>query len=103
MQYERLVGLNITNDEVYQQYRTAMKPILESYGGGFGYDFKVSEVLFPEAEKSINRVFTIYFPSQKAMDEFFSNSDYKKVRNLYFKPSVAETFLLASYKKENAH
>ncbi len=100
MQYERLVGLNVTNDEVYQQYRTAMKPILASYGGNFGYDFKVSEVLFPEAEQSINRVFTIYFPTQKAMTEFFSNPDYEKVRELYFKPSVAETFLLASYEKE---
>lgn len=100
MKYERLVGLNVTNEEMYQQYRASMKPILESYGGDFGYDFRVSEVLTPEAEKSINRVFTIHFPNQKAMTEFFSNSEYKQVRELYFKPSVAETFLLASYERE---
>jgi len=42
---ELLVGLNVIVDEAYQLYRDEMTPILLSYGGGFGYDFKISEVL----------------------------------------------------------
>ncbi len=40
-----LVGLNVVDDAAYQSYRDEMTPILKSYGGGFGYDFRVSEVL----------------------------------------------------------
>ena len=45
MALEMLVGLYVVDDEGYQSYRTEMTPILESYGGGFGYDFKITEVL----------------------------------------------------------
>ena len=45
MSYELIVGLNIISDELYSKYREAMTPILKSFGGGFRYDFKVSEVL----------------------------------------------------------
>ncbi len=61
MAMEMLVGLRVVNDEAYQSYRDAMTPILNRYGGGFGYDFKVSEVLKSRTEAPINRVFTIYF------------------------------------------
>lgn len=48
MALEMLVGLNVIDDEAYQSYRDEMMPILKNYGGGFGYDFKVSEVLKSE-------------------------------------------------------
>ena len=43
MAVEMLVGLNVIDDEAYQLYRDEMIPILLSYGGGFGYDFKISK------------------------------------------------------------
>ena len=72
MSYEILVGLNVIDDEKYQQYRNAMKPILSTYGGNFGYDFRVSEVLISENEDDINRVFTINFPNSKKKEAFFN-------------------------------
>ena len=56
MSIERLVGLYITDDDLYQKYREGMFPILKQYGGGFGYDFKISEVLKSEVETPINRL-----------------------------------------------
>lgn len=97
MAYECLVGLQVTNDEVYTQYREAMKPILENFGGGFRYDFKVSEVLKPEEAKSLNRVFVIYFEDEAAMNSFFSNTEYLKVKEKFFEESVAETVIISSY------
>ncbi|NOU49783.1 DUF1330 domain-containing protein [Pseudoalteromonas sp. JBTF-M23] len=97
--YEFLVGLEVSNDEVYSDYRRAMKPILNQYGGGFGFDFRVSEVLLSQVDEPINRVFTIHFPNQNAADSFFSDSDYLAVKARYFDSSVANTTIIASYEK----
>ncbi len=99
MAHEILVGLEILNDEKYQQYRDAMKPILMQYQGAFGYDFKVSDVLKSPSEEPINRVFTLCFPSVVHMDDFFSNPEYLKVKELYFKGSVGNTTIISSYEK----
>lgn len=99
MSYEMLVGLNVLDDQMYQEYRKAIKPMISEYGGGFGYDFKVSEVLLPEASSDINRVFTIYFRDRKAMDEFFSNPEYIKIKAQYFQNSVGNSTVISSYEK----
>ena len=99
MSYEMVVGLSVLDDHLYQEYRLAMKPILVSYGGGFGYDFRVSEVLASETGNDINRVFTISFPSSDKMDQFFSDPEYMKVKSRYFESSVESTTIISSYEK----
>ena len=99
MAVEMLVGLNVVHDETYQSYRDEMTPILESYGGGFGYDFKVSEVLKSKTEAPINRVFTIYFSSEDSMTSFFSNDDYLKIKQRHFEKSVTDTTIIATYER----
>ena len=99
MAYEMLVGLKVKDDEVYSQYRQAMAPILERFGGGFRYDFKISEVLKRETENEINRVFTIYFRDKASRDGFFSDPDYLKVKDRFFEPSVQTTTRIAEYER----
>ncbi|MGR5147888.1 DUF1330 domain-containing protein [Photobacterium alginatilyticum] len=100
MSYELLVGLNVIDDRRYQEYRIAMKPILSQFGGRFGYDFKVSEVLQSEVENNdINRVFTINFPNQTDMEAFFSDEEYLNVKSRYFESSVKSTTIISSYEK----
>jgi uncharacterized protein (DUF1330 family) len=101
MSYEMLVGLNVLDDKMYQEYRDAMKPILTIYEGGFGYDFKVSEVLLSQANSEINRVFTINFPDNEKMEGFFSNPNDIKVKETYFEGSVGSTVIISSYEKNN--
>lgn len=67
MAFEMLVGLNVVDDEGYQSYRDEMTPFLESLGGGFGYDLRVSEVLKSETKEPINRVVTKFFPNENLM------------------------------------
>jgi hypothetical protein len=76
-----------------------MTPIPESYGGGFGYDFKISEVLKSPTKVPINRVFTISFPDQDSRDAFFSNDEYLKIRRRYFEMAVTDTTIIATYKR----
>ena len=97
MRVETLVGLNVVDDEAYQSYRDEMTPLLRRYEGGFGYDFKVAEVLRAETEAPINRVFTIYFPSDEASKAFFSDVAYLKIKARFFETAVADTTIIATY------
>lgn len=92
-----LVGLWVTDHERYRQYRAAMAPLLARFGGAFGYDFVVSEVLKTEVEAPINRVFTMTFPDHRASEAFFADPEYVAVRAALFEPSVGHTTILAEY------
>jgi len=100
MSYEILVGLNVLDENKYGDYRSAMTPILASYKGNFGYDFRVSEVLLAQGSTEINRVFTITFPSKTNMESFFSDPQYLAVKELHFISSVGNVTLISSYEKE---
>jgi uncharacterized protein (DUF1330 family) len=97
--FEILVGLKVKDSELYQEYRKHMTPILAKYGGGFSYDFIVDKTLKSSTTNEINRVFTIYFNDRKASEEFFSNSEYLEIRNIYFNKSVESTTIIAEYDK----
>ncbi len=99
MSFERVMGINVTDDTEYQKYREGMTPILESFGGSFGFDFKVSEVLLSKTKDDINRVFTIEFPSKQTMEEFFSSPDYLEVKNKYFNSSVNSKTVISLHEK----
>ena len=95
--YEMLMGLLVTDDSGYTRYREEMLPILEEHGGGFRYDFRVSEVLRTQAGHEINRVFTICFPDKSARASFFADDRYREVRKNFFDESVEGSTLIAEY------
>jgi uncharacterized protein (DUF1330 family) len=99
MSFEILVGLYVTDNVLYDEYRAAMKPILTEYEGFFGYDFKVSDVLISPGNNDINRVFTINFTNEKQKNNFFSDPDYLLVKEKYFSPSVGSATIISSYEK----
>ena len=99
MAFERIMGIYVIDDIEYQNYREGMLPILKSFGGSFGFDFKVSKVLLSKTEDDINRVFTIDFPSKKLMDDFFSDSDYLNVKERYFDNSVKSKTVISMHEK----
>lgn len=99
MPYEILVGLNVTDDDLYQKYRDEMTPILKTYGGGFRYDFLIEKVLKTDSESKINRFFAIYFETEEAKEEFFLNDKYLQIKEKYFTPSVSSTTIIAKYKR----
>ena len=72
---------------MYQRYRQEMRPILQRYGGSFGYDFVVSHVLASETERPINRVFTLCFADRERASAFFADPSYRAVRQAWFEPS----------------
>lgn len=99
MSFERVMGLHVIDDEEYQRYREGMLPILKSFGGYFGYDFKVSEVLLSKTEDKINRVFTIEFPSRQVMEAFFSDPGYIEIQNRHFNKSVKSKTVISLHEK----
>jgi uncharacterized protein (DUF1330 family) len=99
MTYTRVMGICVTNEEEYSNYRKGMMPILQSYGGSFGYDFKVSEVLKSKEDVPINRVFTIEFPNQETMEKFFSDSSYLVVKKAHLDSSISSRTVIAMFEK----
>jgi len=99
MAFERVMGIYVSDDEEYQRYREGMTPILHTFGGSFGFDFKVSEVLISKTDDAINRVFTIEFPSKDVMDEFFSNPEYLAVQQRHFIHSVTSKTIISMHEK----
>lgn len=98
MTFERMMALEVV-DELYQQYRDNMLPILHTFGGSFGYDFIVSKVLKAKTAKPINRVFTIDFPSKDMMEQFFTDPAYLTVKDKYFKASVNAVTMISMHEK----
>lgn len=99
MAYEIMVGLTVSDDKVYADYREAMRPLLEQHGGGFRFDFVVSKVLKADANHPINRVFAIYFKDEENMNLFFGNPEYKKIKAQYFEKSVTGTTIISQYNR----
>ena len=95
--YVTLIALQVIDHALYAQYRAGMMPILKTYGGAFGYDFVIADVLKSEVGEDINRIFTISFPDQQASVRFFADEDYRRVREAFFKPAVASTIMIAAW------
>lgn len=93
------MGLNVVDESLYQKYRECMIPILGSYGGAFGYDFIVSDVLKSKTRNKINRVFTIEFSSEKIMEEFFVDPKYVDVKEKYLNPSIDSKTIISMHEK----
>ena len=97
MTYTRVMGICVTNEEEYSNYRKGMLPILQSYGGSFGYDFKVSEVLKSKTDEPINRVFTIEFPNEEVMEKFFSDPNYLVVKKAHLDISISSRTVIGMF------
>jgi uncharacterized protein (DUF1330 family) len=78
-----------------------MTPLLHSFGGSFGFDFKVNEVLQSKSDEPINRVFTIDFPSKEVMDNFFTSPEYLEVKAQYFLHSVKSVTTISMHEKNS--
>lgn len=94
---EILVGMHITDQDAYARYRAGMTPILESMGGCFRYDMRVSELLKGDADEPFNRVFILSFPDDATRDRFFTDPDYLRVREAHFTGAVGSFRILATY------
>lgn len=99
MVHEMMVGLTVTDDAMYQQYRDAMAPLLAAHGGGFRHDFTIGKVLKSASDHPINRVFAIYFASRDAKDAFFAHPDYVAIKARFFARAVAGTTIFGGYER----
>lgn len=103
---ETLVGLKVTDEKGYRNYRDKMKPLLIKMDGGFRFDFfvsgecdlDISDRFKNEVRTSlINRLFIIFFPDKQIRDEFFGSEGYKSLKQQFFEPSVESTTIIAEW------
>lgn len=97
MAFDRVVALNVTDEEGYRRYREGMGPILSRHGGAFRYDFRVSETLRSESHHPINRVFALSCPDEESMRAFFQDPEYLAVRARHFDLAVKGVTVIAEF------
>jgi uncharacterized protein (DUF1330 family) len=102
MVYELAVGLTVTDDALYQQYREAMAPLLAAHGGGFRFDFTVAKVLKSPSSHPINRVFGIYFADAQRKAAFFAHPEYRAIKAKFFERAVGGTTIFGEYERPDA-
>ena len=95
--HEILIGMRVDDEDGYAQYRAGMTPILESMGGFFRYDMRVSELLKGDAPDPFNRLFLMSFPDQATSERFFADSGYLRVRETHFDGAVRSYALIAQF------
>lgn len=95
--HEILVGLHVTDDESYANYRAAMTPLLEAVGGSFRYDFTIAEMLKGSATPPINRLFVISFPDEAVKESFFTDPRYVAAKREHFESAVDLVDIIATY------
>lgn len=95
--FEMLVGMHVTDEDRYARYRAAMTPILESMGGFFRYDLRVSDTLKGDAAEPFNRLFILSFPDEATRDRFFADPAYQRAKAEHFERAVSSFTLIAAY------
>lgn len=95
--HEILIGMRVDDEDGYAQYRAGMTPILESMGGFFRYDMRVSELIRGDAPDPFNRLFLMSFPDEATSERFFADPDYLKVRETHFDGAVRSYALIAQF------
>ncbi len=95
--YEILIGMRVDDEQGYARYRAGMTPILESMGGYFRYDMRVSELLKGEADDPFNRLFLMSFPDEASSERFFDDPAYQRVRAEHFDGAVRWYTLIARF------
>lgn len=96
---EILVGLNVADNDGYQNYRDRMTPLLVKLGGSFRYDFTIAQTLKSETKDTINRIFVICFPNSEAKDNLFNNDEYKQIKEQFFEKAVENTTIISEYER----
>lgn len=97
MAVERLIGVQVSSEHGYEEYRRQISPLLAAAGGRFTVDVRVSEVLTAPDDARFNRLFVLRFPNDEAMRNFFESEAYRAVRDAHFVSSVSSTTSLATY------
>ena len=100
MACDRVVALNVIDEDAYQQYRNRTADLLAEDGGQRLYDFRVSEALTSAASHPINRVFLIRFPDEETMVAYFADDTYRSARAAHFEDAVAGATLIGAYAAE---
>lgn len=98
MSFENVVAMHVTDHAEYERYRAAMRPLLETYGGGFRFDFEVTET-FLGPDHPVTRLFGIYIRDRAAREAFFADPAYLEIRRRHFDGAVDGFTVLAEYER----
>lgn len=101
--YQVLIGLNVLDDTSFEEFHSAIKPMLCRYDGEFGYDFDVPSALLTSQYRKINHIYTLSFASKKKMKGFFADKDYLMIRGRHILKSFRPEQIIFGYEQQQVN
>jgi len=95
--YQVFVRLRVLDDKRFDEFHSAIKPVLSRYHGQLGYEFTVPASLLARHSHKVNHVFTLSFASEQWMESFFVDSEYLKTRGRHILKSFATEQFIFGY------
>ena len=92
-----VLGLSVTNQEMYQEYREKLDPVLKEVGAKVILDVEVGNVRINPTETNFNRLIFIKFNNAESMKLLNEHPTYLSLKNSLFVPSVKQTVPLAKF------
>lgn len=76
-----IIALKINDQEAYDRYREALRPLMQRSGVKVAKEYLVGEALHSQApDESVNRVAMFSFTDAGTKAAFFSDPDYERAR-----------------------
>lgn len=84
----------ITNHEIYAEYISKARPIIESYGGK--YRVSTDKIRQISAGWNPQKIIIIEFPDMNGFDRCFGSEEYKKIVHLRKSSVIGESIVVES-------
>lgn len=95
-----MIGVNVLDNDKFDEYCHAIQPLLAIYDGRFCYDFKIPNNCIASRHQHINRVFAVQFSSKDHMNAFFADREYLKTRGRHILKSIGGEQFVFGFEKD---
>ncbi|HTK09562.1 MAG TPA: DUF1330 domain-containing protein [Ktedonobacteraceae bacterium] len=90
-----LVEVNVTNPELYEEYRQMVGPTLEKYGGKFLVRGGSTQTI--EGDWAPQRIVILEFENSEQFQRWYYSPEYTTARNIRFRASTSQGILIQGY------
>lgn len=103
-----ILDITVQDEQIYEQYRQKVKPIVESFGGTyvvragarFVSDNPTSGLLQTGGDWNPDRLIVLHFDSEEQVAQFFDSPSYKDIVHLRTSSSSTRFVLVNAYKSD---
>ncbi len=87
-----VIDIDVEDQDVYEEYRKLVPPLIEKYGGR--YVVRGGKITPLQGDWDLHRVVILEFPSAGNATELFTSEEYAPVAELRHRSAVSKIFMV---------